>query len=406
MNNLSESDLLERARRLESFLVQDPDNPALLRDLAQTYHRAGEQQRALELFERLAIAVGETPQLLNDIGSVRLALGQWAAAAETFARAVAADPTAPALRFNLGYAQLAAGDAAGARENLQHAASQRPDQPRFQYYFGLACDSLEDAMGARQAMEAALRADSNYTDAQLFMCYLELETGDIKAARLGAEQALQQQKSVDALMLRAQIALLEFEAEAALALLREAETLAPNDAAVQVALGQTLLMLQRQSQARRAFAAATGLDAGSVEAQLGLGWSALLQNDQSAAEQAFNSALASDPEAADGHGGLALVRFGQGRLSEAESEAGTALQLDNQNVAALLVKAAIAEQAQGTQTAEALVRRLFDQYSLAPLGWGMREIEQRFSRSPTGMRVKQKLLRHARRRRQRFRALH
>ena len=43
----------DRIERLKSFLRLDPANPALVRELAQACHRAGDQEKTLELCARL-----------------------------------------------------------------------------------------------------------------------------------------------------------------------------------------------------------------------------------------------------------------------------------------------------------------------------------------------------------------
>src|SRR4030065_1171928 len=98
-----------RIERLESFLALDPNNPALIRDLAEICHRAGDQKRALELYERLKRIDGETPEVLNAIGSVYLAEGKWDDAAAALQRAVEKAPQAASLQYNLGYAEFGGG---------------------------------------------------------------------------------------------------------------------------------------------------------------------------------------------------------------------------------------------------------------------------------------------------------
>src|SRR6185369_15003845 len=77
---------LERAAQLEGFLKVDPDNEALLGELADCHHRGGNQARALEIYERLGSLSGETTALLNARGSALLAMGRWGEAAEVLGR--------------------------------------------------------------------------------------------------------------------------------------------------------------------------------------------------------------------------------------------------------------------------------------------------------------------------------
>ena len=63
----------DRIERLERFLEHDPENPALLRDLARAYHQSGEQDKALDLCARLTKIEGESASMLNLAASVHLA---------------------------------------------------------------------------------------------------------------------------------------------------------------------------------------------------------------------------------------------------------------------------------------------------------------------------------------------
>ena len=97
----------DRIARLETFAALDPNNPTLLFDLAQAQHKSGNQERTLELCERLIELQGESARSANLAGSAHLARGRWNEAAAAFARAVQLDPTAPPLHFNLAYAEYA-----------------------------------------------------------------------------------------------------------------------------------------------------------------------------------------------------------------------------------------------------------------------------------------------------------
>ncbi len=67
---------LDRAAQLEGFLKLDPDNAVLMNELADCHHHGGNQERALEIYDRLISMSGETPALLNAKGSALLATGR------------------------------------------------------------------------------------------------------------------------------------------------------------------------------------------------------------------------------------------------------------------------------------------------------------------------------------------
>ena len=386
----------DRVERLEKYLEIDPNNEALLHDLANAYQEVGQSNKALELYQRLLKESGESSVLLNTIGNVYLSIGEWTQAEKIFEQALRIDPEVPELLFNLAYAKFSGGDAASARKHFARLVEISPNESRFQYYLGLACEDLNDAAGAKKAFDATLKIDPDHPGALLFLAMQELENGRLKEARERAEQILRKNpRSIDALVLKAQVAMLDFEADKALSILRQAQSNAQNNAYISTLLGQTLLMLQRITQARRELESSVLLDPESTQAYISLGWATALQDDVTASESAFQNALKLDPQDPDAHSGLALIRLAQGNNAEAQRELDQALKLDENNLPGLLLKVTIKEQ-EAHDSSQKMLRELFDTYTFGPFGWSYRTTMEKFGQSVTGKKVLGKIIRRAR----------
>lgn len=396
MNNLQ-----ERIEKLESFLALDSNNPELVRDLAEVCHRAGNQRRALELYERLKQLTGETPEVLNAIGSAYLAEGKWDDAAAMLRQAVEKAPQAASLNFNLGYAEFGGGHFEQAVPHFERAVDLgMNDNVRLYYFLAHARYHLDNPQGARAALDKVVAMEPEpQQNTLLLSAYLDMEQGNFEQAGKTAEKAAKKYpQSADALWLQGQLALLNLDAEKGVRVLRQASSIRPDDAYILTSLGQGLLMLQRAKQAEETLLKAVRFDPHSMTAHIALAWAYLLQNDAVSAERIFRLALQLDDQEAEAHAGMALVYFAQSKFPEAEGETRRALEIDPNSIAARLVQSALAQQKGKTEEAARIAQRLFEGYTFGPLGWMDQNAISKIIESPTGKHVINKYLRLARRR--------
>jgi aspartyl/asparaginyl beta-hydroxylase (cupin superfamily) len=89
--------------------------------MAGDAQRAGQRERASNLYRQVLASAGEHPLALNALGMQALASGGFAEAAALFQRAIAADPAAIDLRMNLATAHRRLGDATAERTALEGA---------------------------------------------------------------------------------------------------------------------------------------------------------------------------------------------------------------------------------------------------------------------------------------------
>ncbi|HYO67884.1 MAG TPA: tetratricopeptide repeat protein, partial [Archangium sp.] len=95
-----------------------------------------------------------------------------------------------------------------------------------------------------------------------------------------------------------------------------------------VALGRFHLRLRRNDQARARFEAAAALAPDNAWVQLGLGELALAEDDTARAQEALERAVSLDAHLADAHLGLSRLALRAGDVEKAQKEAETALELD------------------------------------------------------------------------------
>jgi Tfp pilus assembly protein PilF len=388
---------LERAQRLERFLAQDPSNIVLLRDIATTYQATGLHDQAQPYFERLRELVGDEPTLLNNLGAIYLSSGLYDKAIQVLSLALKQNPEAAPILFNLGYTEFSRGNSDDASRLFQQALDKDPQNTEYLYFLALAQDELGEHEASEQTLKTLFSIKADHVKGNLFKALNELQAGQLDSARKRAGRILKQNpKALEALQLKAEIAILEFNAQKSLSYLRQAESIDTDNCQTQVLLGQSLLILQRIKQARQAFEKALAAEETAFPALIGLGWAALFQADVEQAEQTFKHALDMAPEEADAHSGLAMVRLAQENFSQAARHVESALKLDPTHIAAQFAQSVIAEKQGDTATSHATLQTLLQEQQINPFGWNAGQISAQLGDSQSGKRVFNKYRRYMR----------
>ena len=390
-----QSDLLARARKLEGYAAQDPGNLSLLRDLAQTYHRAGEHQRALDVLDG-SPDVAEAPAPWAALrGQLLLALGRWDDAARLFEKALQQQPDSSALLFNLGYATWASdSDPDLAIERLSRAAQAEPTNARFRHQLALALESAGDVDAAMQALRETLAIEPDHADALFTLGRLELDAGAFDEASASAARCIAAHPArATGWLLKGQIALFQMDAAAAAKSLRQALDLDPDDVDTRVSLAQASLMQGRPRHARALLEEAVAKDPADDAAQCMLGWACIADNDAQAAGAAFARAHALAPQNADALAGSACIRLSEGQTRPALQLAEQALTLDRGHVIAQMIVARAHELDGQAVQAKELFGSVLQSSPFGPLRSKLGEALEAGARSPAARRLNRRFAR-------------
>jgi cellulose synthase operon protein C len=331
-------DLLTRARRLERYALQDPANWQLRLDLAQTYHRAGLHQSALEVLDRPAAA--QPPQEVTSLrGQLLLAMGRWSEAIALFEAAQAQHPESAAIAFNLAYGVWASEtDPERAVSLFRRALELDANQIAAYRHLGLALEATGNLPAARQALEEALERAPTDGPTLLQLGRLLLDTGDFAGASAIAARGVAAAPAwAEAWAFKGQVALFELDAAAAARSLRQALDLDPAAVDTPVLLAQATLMQGRVRPARALLEAVVSEHTTDSGALCMLGWACLYDEDVAGADSAFERAASAEAGNAEAWSGRAVVALARGREADAEGAAGKALQMEPEHVIARLI---------------------------------------------------------------------
>ena len=109
--------------------MQAPRDITVLAQLAQLYERAGQEDRAQTLYERvLRLDPAETAAAVN-LGGHLMKRGQAAAAVALWESALRRNPGLMEARLNLAVARFRAGEREAAEAELKQALDWEPDHP-------------------------------------------------------------------------------------------------------------------------------------------------------------------------------------------------------------------------------------------------------------------------------------
>jgi cytochrome c-type biogenesis protein CcmH/NrfG len=109
----------DEAKAWEQVMATSPTPVDACPMIAQAYQQAGDQQRALDAFERCAELPPLNPDFLVYLGQALLKADRTAEARRAFERGLAIDPTYPDLHLLLGIRRFADGDRDGARAGFE-----------------------------------------------------------------------------------------------------------------------------------------------------------------------------------------------------------------------------------------------------------------------------------------------
>jgi Tfp pilus assembly protein PilF len=342
----------EQVDRLESFLSQDPSNLTLISEVVHAAVRAGQTARAHAILERSRQATVVDAPLRHLGATILLAEHRYTEAKDTLHGLVRDGVDASGVIFNLGYASIQAGDPSLGVEYL-HPLMSRPDAPDDTLVWLLrgrlqaaqpdqAWNDWRDAPVALRSMDAAAVAS-----------LAAFDTNRIDEARALSQAALDAGvQSLEALVVRASLALGDGDFSTAEELLRRGRELAPRDARLRFSCGLSMLLQGNHAAARDEFRFAVTHQPQHAGGWIALAWASIFVGDLSSARSSIGSAMDLDRNFAETHGLLAVVDALEGHREAARAGIQRAMRLDRSNMASHYAEAVL----QGVQGDASVMR--------------------------------------------------
>jgi arylsulfatase A-like enzyme/Flp pilus assembly protein TadD len=166
------------AQTMEQAVRLDPDNPRARVDLAAAYERAGQFERAVEVYENAIKLHMLTEVIYSRLGKLYLRLHKLDKAVDAMTRAREIDPTNLDNVRNLGTAQLQLGHVDEAERAFKAIILQNDHHSAAYNGLGLVAIRRGDADTARHNFEKAIELDSTEVEPLLNLGVLYDKAGD------------------------------------------------------------------------------------------------------------------------------------------------------------------------------------------------------------------------------------
>lgn len=362
--DLGTSPSATRLARLQAWLAEDPDNPALLADACDTAIAAGEHAQAQAHIARAqALRLDPTGWAFRQarLCIVKRELGRGASLLESLS---ATEGPHPVLAHDLAYVRLLQQDFEGCRLLLQPWLERdlpTADAEAIQVLWLRAAHALGAVQDAWDWARQRDAAGTLQPLARGVASLLAVDAGDFAKAQLLADSTLAMHPMLpEALVARATVALAQRQLAAARGWLAQALQSNAEDGRTWSMLGLASLHAGELELAQSQLERAVCFMPRHIGTWHGLGWARLLQRDEAGALQAFEAALVLDRNFAETHGALGLVLAMRGDSAPAERHLALAQRLDPRNVTGRFAQALLRGEAADARGLQVLARRLLD----------------------------------------------
>lgn len=255
---LNDGELNTAAGFLEEVLTQAPQHEQAALMLGVIRFRQGRAEEAERLLTPVA-AMDETDQANRMLAATRLQLRDPEGAKEILANIDDQDSD-PATLALVGIASLASGDAESGEQLIERSLELNPDNNSLRLRYANYQIQIGNSDRAIKLAKAAVDQDSGSTPARQTLIRARLASGDLEGAIAAASNWLKEEPdSVDALVVRGDLARQASNPEQAAGLYQQATKAGPGNPLPLLALGKLEQSRGNQEQARKFYADALRL---------------------------------------------------------------------------------------------------------------------------------------------------
>ena len=142
----------EGVKRLQDWLVDNPEDADVMQSLGLAYQELGQDDKAMQEYQRLLDKEGDNPVALNNLAWIYLQANK-PEALELAERAYQIDPENPGIMDTYGWIQVQQGRVDAGLRLLEQAMEQLSDNPEVRYHYGVALYKAGNKDQARQVLE-------------------------------------------------------------------------------------------------------------------------------------------------------------------------------------------------------------------------------------------------------------
>lgn len=353
--------LRAQLERYQSFLARDPDNTALLGQVADLQIRLGDLEDAQILLDEALDRQPDDAGLKYRLASIALTRSDGETAAHILRELLAAGVDAPGIRYNLAYAELMSGRPIEAKAQLERIGDSVDEAPDTPLLLARVLHHLGDLEGAMHQARDYLQRQPQSAEALGVMALLNLDADQEDEARNWAEQALAlNPENLESLVTLGSVALAQFEPERAGTCFRHAVERYPSSGRAWSGLGLLHMMQQDLPAAVEALKQSVRYMPGHIGTWHALAWAQLMSKDIQGGKESFQAAMDIDHSFGETHGGLAVAAVMENRDEEARDLIKRALRLNPMAFSARFAQSLLIAKAGDEGRAQRMIERILD----------------------------------------------
>jgi tetratricopeptide (TPR) repeat protein len=374
-----ERDVDHRVQRLQGFLAADPDNMALLGEIADIYLHAGEPMRARPMLERMSALQPDAAATLHRMATLLFQERRFEESLVFTGRILEAGGQHAAVRYQhaLTLAHLERFDEAEALvATLVEEGAAIPELPH------LYIRTLHHAGKVDEAIEYAgayVRRSPQDTTAAGMLSMLFFDDDRLIDATLMAERALSAApNNLDALVTLGFATLAFGDAAKAGEYFSRAIAINPRNGRAHLGLALGTMLQGDLPGGRSSLERAVACMPRHLGSRNALAWVQILQGDFDAAQRTLEQSLGIDRRFGETYGGLAVVAARRGQWSLAQELAEKAARLQPDGFAGRFARSLLLAQRGDQQQANALIDAML-KGMVMPTGGHLGDMVRRFT---------------------------
>ncbi|MBV1787741.1 tetratricopeptide repeat protein [Marinobacterium sp. D7] len=307
-------------KRFETYIKQDPKNALLWTNLGDLYHQSGRWEEAIACYEKCLMFDEGNMIARSRLSNVLISQHRFDEAEQIIQGIMAQTGEDSALLHNLGLTLFYQRKFDEAQAAFQKAREMGIHTPNNLAYMVYALHKKNDTAQALELAQTWLQ-ESPGEKTEGYISMLEMDHGDMDAAKIRAQHLLQQHpENPDANVVMGTWHMEQQQVSQAVTHFQQVVQSEPNNPRGWQGLGLAYMHQQDFPKAIEALNKANDAMAGYPTNHLIIGWAKLANQDAVGAEQAFRKAIEIDHNFGEAHGGLASALVFQNRLDEARGE--------------------------------------------------------------------------------------
>ena len=379
MDHPTESAWIQRVHRLQGYLAADPDNIALLGEIADLYLHAGEPLQARPVLERMSAIRPDEATTRYRMATLLFQERRFDESLALTAALIECGEAHPAVRYQhaLTLAQLDRfEEAEGVVALLMEEGAAIPELPH------LYIRTLHHAGKVDEAIEYAgdyVRRSPGDTTAAGMLSMLFFDDDRLIDATLMAERALSMApNNLDALVTLGFATLAFGDAPKAGEYFCRAIAINPRNGRAHLGLALGTMLQGDLAEGRASLERAVACMPRHLGSRNALAWVQILQGDFEAAQRTLEQSLAVDRRFGETYGGLAVVAARSGQWGRAQELADKATRLQPDGFAGRFAKSLLLAQRGDPQQANALIDAML-KGMVMPTGGHLGDMVRRFT---------------------------